>query len=112
MTKALKVFDVAALLLTGGGVLGGVFAAMGVLRSPAGVLCAVAVVVGLVACVVVRALAPVVPNYVEPSFDDDSPMNFPHDSLRVKNLVTDPGDPSVPGTYGWRIQKDSIAKTF
>ena len=112
MVKVLKSLDRVALALTGGGLLGGALAAIDILPSPAGVLCAVAAGVGVAGGFVVRMLAPAVPEHVEAWFDDEYRLNFPHDSLRQKNLITDPADPSVPGTYAWRAQNDSIAKPF
>lgn len=112
MAKVLKALDRVALALTGGGLLGGALAAIDILPSPAGVLCAVAIGVGVVACVVVRVLAPAVPEHVESWFDDEYRMNFPHDSLRMKNAATDPTDPSVPGTLNWQATQDGVAKPF
>lgn len=112
MAKVLKALDRVALALTGGGLLGGALAAIDILPSPAGVLCAIAVVAGVVVCIVVRMLAPAVPEHVESWFDDEYRMNFPHDSLRLKTPGSDPLDPSVPGTLNWQAQQDSIAKPY
>lgn len=112
MAKVLKVLDGAALALTGGGLLGGALAAIDILPSPSGFVCLTAVVIGVVACVVVRMLAPVVPEHVESWFDDECRMNFPHDSLRLKTPGSDPLDSSVPGTLNWQAQQDSIAKPY
>lgn len=110
MSKALKALDRVALALTGGGLLGGALLFIDVVPAPGGFVCTVAVACGVVACGVVRMLAPDVPEHVEAWFDDEFRMNFPHDSLRLKTPGSDPLDPSVPGTLNWQAQQDSIAK--
>lgn len=112
MAVGLKTLDRVALALTGGGLLGGALSAIDIFPSPVGVLCLVAIGTGLVACGVVRMLAPAVPEHVESWFDDEYRMNFAHDSLRLKTPGSDPLDPSVPGTLNWQAQQDSIAKPF
>ena len=112
MVKGLKVLDRVALALTGGGLLSGALAAIDILPSPTGVVSSVAIGVGLVACAAVRTLAPAVPEHVESWFDDEYRMNFPHDSLRLKNAATDPTDPSVPGTLNWQAMQDAVAKPY
>ena len=116
MAKALEVLDRVALVLTGGGLLGAGFAAIDILPTPAGMACAAAVAVGGVGCVIVRVLAPVPDRTVVEAqgswLDHEYPMNFPHDTLRLKNAATDPTDPSVPGTLNWQATQDSVAKTF
>ena len=83
-----------------------------VLPAPGGLVCAIAVGVGLVACVVVRLFAPDVPEHVKAWFDDEPRLKFPHDSLRIKDPISDPMDSSVPGTYAWSVQNDTIAKPY
>lgn len=112
MAKALKVLDGSALLLTGGGLLGGAFAAVDILPAPAGVVSVAAVAVGVVACIVVRMLPPPSVEAEGSWLDHEYPMNFPHDTLRLKNAATDPTDPSVPGTYNWQAQQDTVAKPY
>lgn len=112
MTKGLKVLDGVALTLTGVGLIGGALAAIDVLPAPMGVVCAVGFGVGVVVCALVRRLAPASTSVEDWEFEDDYRLSFPHDTLRQKNPITDPADPSVPGTYAWRAQNDSIAKTF
>lgn len=112
MTKGLKVVDGAALALTGGGLLGGALAAINILPSPTGVMCAAAVGFGVVACAIVRVLAPVVPEHVESWFDDASAAGFHPDPLRIKTPITDPLDSSVPGTITWQTQQDAVAKPY
>jgi hypothetical protein len=114
MAKALNVLDGAALMLTGGGLLGGALAAIDIFPSPTGVVCAVAVGVGVAASATVRVLRPkIVEDQVER--DDlvvEPVFNYPHDSLRIKNAGTDPTDPGVPGTLNWQATQSGIAKTF
>lgn len=112
MTKALNVLDSAALVLTGGGVLGGLLAAIDFVLAPPGLLCAAAVGVGFLCSIVVRKFVPTAARGEGDEVDTAAELDFLPDNLRVKTPTTDPFDPSVPGTHNWRVQNDAIAKTF
>lgn len=112
MTKGLKFLDGVALTLTGVGLIGGALAAIDVLPAPMGVVCAIAIGVGVLVCIVVRMFSPAVREHVESWFDDEYRKNVPHDTLRLKNAATDPTDPSVPGTLNWQATQDAVAKPF
>src|SRR4051812_45227236 len=102
MSMLLTWLDRAALTLTGVGVIGGALAAIDVLPSPAGVSCAAAFGAGVLSCVLVKFLTREMPQVeVEEAAEID--LTFaPHpDPFRIKTVITDPGDPSVPGTVGW-----------
>ena len=114
MSKALKVLDGVALMLTGGGLLGGALAAIDIVPASAGVICAVAVGAGVFACVIVRQLLPAAPETSHEGDAFDGSMHFVEgaDFIRMKTPIRDSLDPTVPGTVNWHAQNDSVAKTF
>ena len=102
MTKLVTWIDRTALALTGVGVIGGALSAIDVLPAPAGVVFAVALGVGVISGLLVKTRVRRAPE----SWAEDVPeidLSFaPHpDPFRMKTPVTDPGDPSVPGTVEW-----------
>lgn len=108
MTKLVTWLDRTALALTGVGVIGGALSAIDVLPAPSGVVYAVALGVGVITGLFVRTRARRAPE----AWAEDVPeidLSFaPHpDPFRIKTPISDPLDPTVPGTVNWNAQFNS-----
>lgn len=106
MSKMWTWLDRAALMLTGGGVIGGALAAIDVLPAPSGVVCAMALGVGAISSLAVELYAVCAHEKDVDDLDLDVDVaNWAHpDAFRLKTPITDPLDPTVPGTVNWNVQ--------
>lgn len=100
MTTFLNTVDRAALALTGLGAFGLAFAGMGLVDGTTGAVAGCALATGVATNVVIKLAT-----RSEAKQADGGMFEFdPHaDKLRLRNTLSDPNDPNLPGSAAWNL---------